>query len=148
MKQVTLYCDGACSPNPGNGGWAALLFYKSSYREFSDGPIPETTNQRMELTALIRGLLALKEPCEVSVYTDSRYLQQGMMSWRHKWKEKGLLVNPEAGRSRVANADLWLELDRLSREHSVTVYHVKGHNGDKHNERADWLAQQRARREP
>lgn len=138
MKQVTMYCDGSCTKNPGgDGGWAVKLFYKNSWKELSDGPISETTNQRMELMALIRGLESLSERCEVHVYTDSKYLRNGVHDWLAKWEAKGWRNsqgNP------VANQDLWRAIANFIGYHQLMVHWIRGHNGNEHNERVDQLA--------
>ena len=137
MKEVIIYTDGACSGNPGPGGWAAILIYGSHRKELCGGE-KETTNQRMELMAAIEGLKALKEPCKVKLYSDSAYLvnafQQG---WHEAWKEKGW--KNSAGKP-VANRELWEELLRLTEIHEVTFLKVKGHADDPLNNRCDQLA--------
>jgi ribonuclease HI len=136
MKNVTLFTDGGCLGNPGPGGWACLLVYGERRRELSGGE-PATTNNRMELTAAIRGLTALKEPCEVTVHTDSQYLRQGITEWIRGWKAKGWVTT---SRQPVKNADLWRELDRQTARHRVIWKWVKGHAGHPENERCDELA--------
>lgn len=136
MKQVTIYTDGACSGNPGPGGWGAILLYKETARELSGGEAL-TTNNRMELLGAISALSALKEPCEVVLYTDSQYLANAinkgwLISWKAKnWKRKdGELKNP----------DLWQELDRLLIVNKVSFFWVKGHADNEFNNRCDELA--------
>jgi len=136
MKNVTLFTDGGCLGNPGPGGWACLLVYGERRRELSGGEAA-TTNNRMELTAAIRGLTALKEPCEVTVHTDSQYLRQGITEWIRGWKAKGWVTT---SRQPVKNADLWRELDRQTARHRVIWKWVKGHAGHPENERCDELA--------
>ena len=135
-KRVVIYTDGACSGNPGPGGWGALLSSGRHERELSGGEA-ETTNNRMEITAAIEALLALKFPCDVTLYTDSNYLKQGIMSWIDNWKKKGWKT--AAGKP-VKNKDLWMKLDQARLEHEVTWKWVKGHAGDPGNERADEIA--------
>jgi ribonuclease HI len=131
-KKVELFTDGACSGNPGPGGWGAILRFDGAEKELSGGEAL-TTNNRMEMTAAIKGLEALKRPCRVDIYTDSKYLQQGVMEWMKGWKAKGW---PE----RIKNQDLWKELDVLIQKHDVHFHWVKGHAGHPENERADVLA--------
>ena len=138
MKTVEIYTDGACSGNPGPGGWGAILRYKDAEKELSGGA-PETTNNRMELTAVIEGLRALKRPCEVELYLDSQYVRQGITEWIHGWKAKGWRT---ASRQPVKNVELWQRLDALVQGsgHRIDWRWVKGHSGDPGNERADALA--------
>ncbi len=136
MKRVTIYTDGACRGNPGPGGWGATLDCNGKQRELSGGE-PETTNNRMELTAAIRALEALKEPCAVDLYTDSTYVRDGITSWLANWERRGWQT---AARKPVKNKDLWQSLAELARTHSVDWHWVKGHAGDEGNERADELA--------
>jgi ribonuclease HI len=141
MKEVTLYTDGFCEPNPGDGGWAAILLFGTSRKELS-GAEADTTNNRMELTAAIQGLEALKEPCTVTLYTDSQYVRQGITEWLPNWKARGWRT---ANKKPVKNQDLWQELDRLSAIHQITWEWVKGHAGNPLNERCDFLAGQASR---
>jgi ribonuclease HI len=134
-KTVHIYTDGGCQPNPGVGGWGAVLMYGDHYRELSGGE-GHTTNNRMELLAAIRALSALKRPCAVRMHTDSQYLQRGISEWLPKWKRKGW----KRGRGVVKNMDLWQELDALNERHDVTWEWVRGHAGDVFNERCDELA--------
>lgn len=136
MKKVTLYTDGACSGNPGPGGWGAILLYNGHERELSGGE-RETTNNRMEMMAVIEGLQALKGACEVAIYTDSTYVMKGMTEWLPGWKAKGW---KNAAKKPVKNQDLWQMLDKEVQRHRVKWNWVKGHNGDPLNERADALA--------
>ncbi|MCU7959371.1 MAG: ribonuclease HI [gamma proteobacterium symbiont of Bathyaustriella thionipta] len=134
--QVEIYTDGACKGNPGPGGWGALLLYKDSKKELFGGEA-ETTNNRMELLAVIEALLALTKPVPVRLYTDSRYVQQGIGEWIHRWKKNGWKT---AARKPVKNADLWQRLDKLAEQFDVQWCWVKGHAGNPGNERADELA--------
>ena len=136
MKKVDIYTDGACKGNPGNGGWAAILVYGGHERELSGG-VRETTNNRMELTAAIEGLRALREPCEVTLHSDSRYLVDAVnLGWLKGWREAGW----RRGKEELKNPDLWQELDSLLARHTVTMNWVKGHDGHAYNERCDRLA--------
>ncbi len=136
MKQVEIFTDGACKGNPGPGGWGAILRMGSHEKEMS-GSDPDTTNNRMEMTAAIRALNALKEPCAVTLHTDSRYLIDGMTKWIEGWKRKGWI---NASKEPVRNADLWHDLIEAVKHHTVEWQWVKGHNGHPENERADKLA--------
>ena len=133
---MEIYADGACRGNPGPGGWGALLRANGVERELFGGE-PATTNNRMELTAVIRALEALKRPCSARVYTDSQYVQKGITEWVHSWKRRGWRT---ADKKPVKNEDLWRRLDELAREHSVEWHWVRGHSGHVENERADALA--------
>ena len=137
-KQVTLYTDGACSGNPGPGGWACVLLYKGTEKELFGGEL-ETTNNRMELTAVIEGLKALKESCSVELYTDSKYVLEGATKWLQSWEEKGW---KKADKKPVLNVDLWQVLSGLLKQHEISWHWVKGHAGDAYNERVDALAVQ------
>ena len=134
--RVRIYTDGACKGNPGPGGWGALLQLDGREKELCGGE-PDTTNNRMELTAVIRALEALKRPCAVDLYTDSQYVQKGISEWIVAWKRRGWKT---ADKKPVKNVDLWLELDRLVAGHSIHWHWVKGHAGHLENERADQLA--------
>jgi len=133
---VELYADGACKGNPGPGGWGVLLRAGTRERELR-GAEAGTTNNRMELTAVIRGLEALKGRRRVRVFTDSQYVQKGISTWIHDWKKRGWRT---ADRKPVKNSDLWHRLETLAREHSIEWHWVKGHAGHPENERADALA--------
>lgn len=133
---VEIYADGACKGNPGPGGWGVLLRSGSHERELFGGEA-HTTNNRMELTAVIRALEALRRPSQVRVYTDSQYVQQGISGWIHGWKRKGWKT---AGGAPVKNVDLWRSLDTLAAQHRVEWHWVRGHSGHAGNERADALA--------
>jgi len=136
MKNVTLYTDGACSGNPGPGGWGAVLIYGEHERELS-GYEAETTNNRMEMQAAIEGLQHLKERCEVALYTDSTYVMKGITEWLAGWKARGWKT---ASKKPVKNQDLWQVLDAEVKRHDVSWHWVKGHSGDRYNELADTLA--------
>ena len=141
MKHVQLITDGACLGNPGPGGWACILRYNSHHRELF-GSDPQTTNNRMELTAAIRGLETLQQACEVEVVTDSEYVKNGITQWIHGWKRNGWKT---AARKPVVNQDLWKELDRLTGQHRVQWTWTKGHAGHEDNNRCDELATRAAR---
>ena len=134
--RVRIWTDGACSGNPGPGGWGALLRWNGVEKELSGG-VAETTNNRMELTAAIEALTALKRPSEIDLHTDSHYLRGGITEWIANWKQNGWRT---ASRKPVKNSDLWHELDRIQAGHRITWHWVKGHAGTKGNERADELA--------
>lgn len=137
MKQVTIYTDGACSGNPGPGGWGAILLYGAHKKELSGGA-PDTTNNRMELTAVIEGLKALKEPCMVTVYSDSKYFCDGVQKgWVYGWKKRGW---KKSDGKPALNPDLWEELLTQLGRHQVDIVWVKGHAGHPENERCDRLA--------
>lgn len=135
-EPVIIYTDGACKGNPGPGGWGALLQRGAVEKELFGGEAL-TTNNRMELTAVIQALTALKQPCEVALYTDSQYVRQGIMTWIHTWKKNGWRTSD---RKPVKNADLWQALDRLSANHKMAWHWVKGHADNPGNLRADALA--------
>ena len=141
MKRVQLITDGACLGNPGRGGWAAILRYGDHTRELS-GSSPQTTNNRMELTAAIEGLRALKVTCDVEVVTDSEYLKNGITQWIHGWKRNGWKTSTKKP---VVNQDLWTELDQLVSKHNVNWTWTKGHASHEDNNRADELATRAAR---
>ncbi len=136
MPRVELYSDGACKGNPGPGGWGVLLRHQEKERELSGGEA-HTTNNRMELMAVIQGLNALNKACDVTVFTDSQYVKNGIEQWIAQWKARGWRTS--AGKP-VANKDLWLELEAAMQRHTVQWCWVKGHAGDYGNERADRLA--------
>ena len=137
MKQVTLYTDGACSGNPGPGGWGAILIYNEYKKEMSGGE-KETTNNKMELTAAIEGLSALKEPCIVKIYSDSKYLIDGITKgWARSWRDKGW---KKSDGKPALNIDLWQKILQLDDYHDIEYIWVKGHAGNPYNERCDRLA--------
>ncbi len=136
MKQVRAFTDGACSGNPGPGGWGVVLQFGDRERELYGGA-DNTTNNRMELTAAIEALRALKEPCEVSLTTDSTYVKDGITQWLTNWKKNGWKT---AAKKPVKNQDLWQQLDEQASRHQVEWRWVKGHSGHPENERADALA--------
>lgn len=136
MTEVVVYTDGACKGNPGPGGWGAWLKSGEHEREMFGGE-PNTTNNRMELTAVIEALGSLKRQCHVTVYTDSEYVKNGITTWIHNWKARGWKT---ADKKPVKNVELWQKLDALAASHHVTWRWVRGHNGDPGNERADQLA--------
>ncbi|MFK8016122.1 MAG: ribonuclease HI [Gammaproteobacteria bacterium] len=138
MSRVTIYTDGACRGNPGPGGWGALLL-RGDVRKTLHGGESDTTNNRMELMAAIQGLNALTRRCEVALYTDSRYVMQGITEWMANWKRRGWKT---AAKKSVKNQDLWQQLDEAVARHDVNWHWVKGHSGDEGNECADALANQ------
>ena len=137
-NRVVVHTDGACSGNPGPGGWGAILQFGDRERELFGGA-PATTNNRMELTAAIEALRALKSECVVELHTDSEYLKNGISKWIHGWKRNGWKT---ADRKPVKNEDLWKRLDEAARGHDITWHWVKGHAGTHGNERADELARE------
>ncbi len=141
LPEVSLYTDGACSGNPGPGGWGAILRFQGRERELAGG-VAATTNNRMELTAVIEGLGALKEPCRVRVYSDSRYVVDAIgKGWLESWQARGWRKAAKKGRGQpVLNVDLWERLVQLLDEHEVEFHWVRGHQGHPENERADRLA--------
>ena len=136
MKKITIYTDGACSGNPGPGGWGAVLTSGKHEKEIFGG-VKETTNNRMELTAAIKALEAVKTKSEIDLYTDSTYVKDGITKWIINWKKNGWRT---AARKPVKNDDLWQELDKLIAKHEVKWHWVKGHAGHEGNEKADCLA--------
>lgn len=136
---VIIYTDGACSGNPGPGGWGAVLQFGKHEKELSGGE-RDTTNNRMEITAAVMALRALKEPCLVDLYTDSEYLKKGITEWIENWKELGWRRGSPGKTKALANADLWKELDHAVSSHQITWHWVKGHAGRSGNEHADQLA--------
>lgn len=136
MKEVSIYTDGACRGNPGPGGWGAILVWGNYEKELSGGE-RQTTNNRMELSAAIAGLSALKEPCSVALYSDSKYLCDAYNEgWVYAWRDKGW----RKGKEELKNPDLWQRLFALTEQHEVRFIWVKGHNGHEYNERCDRLA--------
>ena len=136
MKHVAIFTDGACKGNPGPGGWSAILRTGAHEKELS-GSDPATTNNRMEMTAVIKALGALKQPCAVSLHTDSRYVIDGITKWIYGWKKNGWR---NAQKKPVLNSDLWIALDEARAGHKIEWIWVKGHDGHPENERADQLA--------
>ncbi len=136
MNEVTIYTDGACSGNPGKGGWGAILIYAKE-KKYMSGSKRLTTNNQMELTATIEALKAILKPSEIALYTDSQYVKNGITSWIFNWKKNGWKT---ANKKPVANKDLWIELEKYVDFHSVNWFWVKGHSGDHYNEIADELA--------
>lgn len=135
-EPVIIYTDGACRGNPGAGGWGVFLTYKDSSKELYGGSY-DSTNNRMELMAAIQALEALKKPCAVKLNTDSKYVLQGITEWLPNWKKRGWKT---ASKTAVKNEDLWRRLDAATERHSIEWLWVKGHSGDKGNDRADALA--------
>jgi ribonuclease HI len=138
MSKVTIWTDGACSGNPGPGGWGAILTCDGHEKDLCGGE-QLTTNNRMELTAAIMALEALKRPCEIDLHTDSQYVKGGVTGWIHGWKRNGWKTSDKKP---VKNVDLWQQLDAAAQRHTVTWHWVKGHAGHEMNERADELARQ------
>ncbi|CAN1515277.1 RnhA Ribonuclease HI [Sphingomonadaceae bacterium] len=136
MKQLEIFTDGACKGNPGPGGWGAVIRYGKHEKEISGGD-PDTTNNRMELSATIQALKILIEPCKVKLHTDSRYVIDGITKWIHGWQRNGW---KNASKQPVSNIDLWHDLIEATARHQVEWIWVKGHNGHPENERADRLA--------
>jgi ribonuclease HI len=136
-QHIIIYTDGGCDPNPGTGGWAAVLCHGKRRKEISGGEA-ETTNNRMEMTAAIEALAALKRACSVELYTDSQYLRRGVTEWMPGWKRQDWTRGKK--REPVKNADLWRRLDELNTRHQVEWKWVRGHTGNVHNERCDALA--------
>tara|TARA_Y100000991_G_scaffold139106_1_gene104813 strand:+ start:299 stop:733 length:435 start_codon:yes stop_codon:yes gene_type:complete len=136
MNEVTIYTDGACSGNPGKGGWGAILIYAKE-KKYMSGSKQLTTNNQMELTATIEALKAILKPSNIALYTDSQYVKNGITSWIFNWKKNGWKT---ANKKPVANKDLWIELEKYVDFHSVNWFWVKGHSGDHYNEIADELA--------
>ena len=142
MPEVEIYTDGACSGNPGAGGWGAILRYGQVEKELSGGEV-ETTNNRMELTAVIEALKALKKPCNIVLYTDSRYVMDGVNEWMPNWKVNGWRTSNK--KTPVKNIDLWQLLESFIEIHKIKWVWVKGHNGHPENERVDKLARDQAK---
>ena len=136
IPNVIIYTDGACQGNPGPGGWGAVLIFEKNIKKIS-GYSPNSTNNKMELTAAIEGLKSLKQSCKVELFTDSQYVKKGMSEWIQGWILKNWV---NAAKDPVKNKELWQELHELSKIHTVTWNWVKAHNGDKYNEEADRLA--------
>ena len=143
MKAVTITTDGACVGNPGPGGWACILRFGNFAREMS-GSEPRTTNNRMELTAVIKALQALKEPCEITLYSDSQYVTRGMTEWLSGWKAQGWKRRVQGEYKAVLNRDLLIELDQLAQPHRISWTWVRGHANHADNIRCDLLAEKAA----
>ncbi|MBO7555946.1 MAG: ribonuclease HI [Alphaproteobacteria bacterium] len=137
MQRIEIYTDGACSGNPGAGGWGALLRWKDVEKELS-GAEKDTTNNRMEMTAVIQALQALKRPCNITLYTDSKYVMNGITEWLPNWKKNNWRTSNK--KSAVKNVDLWQKIDELIAIHEIRWVWVKGHDGNPDNERVDSLA--------
>ncbi len=142
MKCIHIYTDGACSGNPGPGGWGAILKYDDHVKELSGGE-RETTNNRMELTAVIEGLKSVKEKCRIQLTTDSQYVKNGITLWIHTWLKNNWKT---AAKKDVKNRDLWMELYEESRSHDIEWLWIKGHSGHRENERCDELARDEIRK--
>ena len=138
VSRVQIYTDGACSGNPGPGGWGAILIFGDTEKELSGGET-DTTNNRMELMAAIVSLEALKRPCQIDLYTDSSYVKDGITQWIKRWRQNGWRT---AAKKPVKNAELWQQLDAALAQHDIEWHWVKGHAGHPENERADELARQ------
>ena len=136
MNKITIYTDGACSGNPGKGGWGAVLI-QNKEEKYLSGSNKFTTNNQMELTATIEALKSIIKPSRIALYTDSQYVKNGITSWIFNWKKNGWRT---ANKKLVANKDLWIELDKYVDFHSVDWFWVKGHSGDHYNEIVDKLA--------
>ena len=136
MKEITIYTDGACSGNPGVGGWGAIIIYNGVEKELCGGE-ENATNNRMELLAAISALELLKEPCKVNLYTDSKYVKNGITEWIHNWIKNNW---KNASHNPVKNKELWIRLLEASKIHEITWHWVEGHAGHEYNERADRLA--------
>jgi len=142
MKEVTIYTDGACAGNPGTGGWAAVLEYRGNVKEIWGGPVEETTNIRMEMTAVLEALKILREPCNIKLHTDLQLISDAFNKrWIQSWCNNGWRTSKGEA---VKNSDLWVEIVKVSAKHKVTVVKVKGHSGDPMNERCDELAKKAA----
>ncbi len=142
MPVIEIFTDGACSGNPGVGGWGAILRYGSVEKELSGGE-ENTTNNRMELSAVIEALKALKKECDITLYTDSRYVMDGVTKWLSNWQQNGWKTANK--KTPVKNIDLWQELESLLQKHRIKWIWVKGHNGHPENERVDRLARDQAK---
>ena len=143
LPHVTIYTDGACEPNPGVGGWAALLLF-GRHEKVLSGSEPVTTNNRMELTAAVQALTTLTQPCQVDIYTDSEYLRRGITEWLPNWRQRGW----KRKSGKLANIDLWQALEAALERHSISWHWVRGHAGDRVNQRVDSLARKAMRNHP
>lgn len=141
LREVLLFTDGACSGNPGPGGWAFILRDAKTGKELTgSGGMPETTNNQMEMQAVIEGLKALKKSCRVKLYSDSNYVIQGLTTWMKGWKARGWMRMEGTKKMPVKNVELWKQLDVLVVQHSLSYHHVRGHSGHIENERCDQMA--------
>lgn len=141
LREVDLYTDGACSGNPGRGGWAFILRDRKTRTELTGaGGERESTNNRMELQAVIEGLKSLKRRCRVHLHSDSKYVLQGLQEWMPGWKQRGWMRMEGGKRKPVKNVELWQQLDELVARHQVSFHHVRGHSGHPENERCDQMA--------
>ncbi len=140
-QEVTIYTDGACDPNPGPGGWAAILIYHDREKSLT-GSDSQTTNNRMELTAAIEALKALKHPSQIEFFTDSQYLRSGITEWIPNWRAR----NWRRKGGKLANVDLWQALDKNIQTHQINWHWVRGHSGDRYNQRVDYLARKSIQR--
>ena len=136
MKKIELHTDGSALGNPGKGGWGYILIFKG-HKKTGSGGVKHATNNQMELMAVIKGLEEVKEPCDIQLFSDSKYVLDGLEKWIHNWKSKGWKT---ANRKDVKNKELWIELDELRHKHKIDFNWVKGHNGDPLNEEVDKLA--------
>jgi ribonuclease HI len=143
LPRVTIYTDGACEPNPGPGGWAALILFGKHEKELS-GAEARTTNNRMELTAAVKALGALSQSCRVDFYTDSEYLRRGITEWMPDWRRRGW----KRKTGKLANIDLWQALEAALGSHTINWHWVRGHAGDRYNQRVDGLARNTMRNHP
>jgi ribonuclease HI len=141
LREVDLFTDGACSGNPGRGGWAFILRDRKTRKELTGaGGQPDTTNNQMELMAVIEGLKSLKKRCRVALHSDSKYVLQGLQEWMSGWKKKGWMRMEGGKKKPVKNVELWQELDQLVARHQLSYHHVRGHSGHPENERCDVMA--------
>ncbi|MFO0940166.1 MAG: ribonuclease HI [Pirellulales bacterium] len=141
LREVELYTDGACSGNPGPGGWAFILRDVKTRKELTgSGGEPDSTNNRMEMLAVINGLLSLKKSCHVHLYSDSKYVIQGLTEWMASWKKKNWKRTEGRKLMPIKNVELWQQLDQLIQNHRMTYHHVRGHSGHPENERCDEMA--------
>ncbi|MCJ8345159.1 ribonuclease HI [bacterium] len=140
MKKITIYTDGSCLKNPGRGGYAAILLFKQ-HKKIIKGGLKKTTNNQMELMAVIKGLESIKERCEIDLYSDSKYVLNGMESWIYSWKRNAWKTSKK---QEVKNADLWIELDALIQGHQINYHWVKAHSGNRYNEEVDQIANREA----
>jgi ribonuclease HI len=141
LQEVTIYTDGACDPNPGPGGWAAILIYHNREKSLTGSDL-QTTNNRMELTAAIEALKSLKHPSQIEFFTDSQYLRSGITEWIPNWRAR----NWRRKGGKLANVDLWQALDKNIQTHQINWHWVRGHSGDRYNQRVDYLARKSIQR--